>query len=135
MANIVPKLNLNRTPSIITNNSMVFAKNIRIDIDNSIHKDYSIESLQNKGIIFHNNLLTRIISDFKFLNTDIANHYLELINDISKNPSNENYSVIKVIPDNKSFYVLLKIYAEDKSKNIIVKFDEEDDLFDEEEWL
>ena len=49
MANIVPKLNLNRTPSIITNNSMVFAKNIRIDIDNSIHKDYSIESLQNKG--------------------------------------------------------------------------------------
>lgn len=129
MANIVPKLNLNRTPSIITNNSMVFAKNIRIDIDNSIHKDYSIESLQNKGIIFHNNLLTRIISDFKVLNTDIANHYLNLINDISKDPSNENYSVIKVIPDNKSFYVLLKIYAEDKSKNIIVKFDEEDDLF------
>lgn len=129
MANIVPKLNLNRTPSIITNNSMVFAKNIRIDIDNSIHKDYSIESLQNEGIIFHNNLLTRIISDFKFLNTDIANHYLELINDISKNPSNKNYSVIKVIPDNKSFYVLLKIYAKDKSKNIIVKFDEEDDLF------
>lgn len=129
MANIVPKLNLNRTPSIITNNSMVFAKNIRIDIDNSIHKDYSIESLQNEGVTFHNNLLTRIISDFKFLNTDIANHYLELINDISKNPSNENYSVIKVIPDNKSFYVLLKIYAEDKSKNIIVKFDEEDDLF------
>ena len=129
MANIVPKLNLNRTPSIIINNSMVFAKNIRIDIDNSIHKDYSIESLQNEGVTFHNNLLTRIISDFNFLNTDIAKYYLKLINDISKNPSNENYSVIKVIPDNKSFYILLKIYAEDKSKNIIVKFDEEDDLF------
>lgn len=79
MANIVPKLNLNRTPSIITNNSMVFAKNIRIDIDNSIHKDYSIESLQNEGVTFHNNLLTRIISDFNFLNNDIAKYYLKLI--------------------------------------------------------
>ena len=57
MANIVPKLNLNRTPSIITNNSIVFAKNIRIDIDGSIHKDYGIESLQNINMFFHDNFL------------------------------------------------------------------------------
>lgn len=129
MANIVPKLNLNRTPSIITNNSMVFAKNIRIDIDNSIHKDYSIESLQNVGNIFHNNLLTRIISDFKTLNDEIAKKYLKIISDITKTPTNKDYSVIKVIPDNKSFYVLLKISKGRNSADIIVKFDEEDDLF------
>lgn len=129
MANIVPKLNLNRTPSIITNNSMVFAKNIRIDIDNTIHKDYSIESLQNTGNIFHDNLLTRIIADFKTLNNDIANYYLKCIYSISKNPSNKDYSLIKVIPDNKSFYILLRIGRGSKSKDIIVKFNEEDDSF------
>lgn len=129
MANIVPKLNLNRTPSIVTNNSMVFAKNIRIDIDNSIHKDYSIESLQNVGNIFHNNLLTRIISDFKALNTDIAKYYLDLIDKTLENYNYTFYSVIKVIPDNKSFYVLLQIGTSLNGKNIIVKFDEEKDLF------
>lgn len=129
MANIVPKLNLNRTPAIVTNNSMVFAKNIRIDIDNTIHKDYSIESLQNVGNIFHDNLLTRIISDFKTLKTDIANYYLNLINETLKDFNYNAYSVIKVIPDNKSFYVLLQIGKSPKEKNIIVKFDEEDDLF------
>lgn len=128
MANIVPKLNLNRTPFIVTNNSMVFAKNIRIDIDNTIHKDYSIESLQNVGNIFHDNLLTRIISDFRALNTEIAKHYLELIDKTLKN-NYSSYSVIKVIPDNKSFYILLQIGTSSNSKNIIVKFDEETDLF------
>lgn len=131
MANIVPKLNLNRTPAIVTNNSMVFAKNIRIDIDNTIHKDYSIESLQNVGNIFHDNLLTRIIYDFKALNDEIANYYLKLITDVLKNYNNDYtaYSVIKVIPDNKSFYVLLQIGNVFNGKSIIVKFDEETDLF------
>ena len=39
MGNIVTKLNLNRTPNLVENNSLVFAKNIRIDIDGTIHKD------------------------------------------------------------------------------------------------
>lgn len=125
MANIVPKLNLNRTPSIITNNSIVFAKNIRIDIDGSIHKDYGIESLQNINMFFHDNLLTRIIYDFERKNTSIAKYYL----DILKESNTTNYSIIKVIPDNKSFYVLLKISVYNEDKYIIVKFDEEDDSF------
>ena len=125
MANIVPKLNLNRTPSIITNNSIVFAKNIRIDIDGSIHKDYGIESLQNIDMFFHDNLLTRIIYDFEKKNTSIAKYYL----DILKESNTTNYSIIKVIPDNKSFYVLLNISVYNKDKYIIVKFDEEDDSF------
>ena len=125
MANIVPKLNLNRTPSIITNNSIVFAKNIRIDIDGSIHKDYGIESLQNIDMFFHDNLLTRIIYDFEKKNTSIAKYYL----DILKESNTTNYSIIKVIPDNKSFYVLLNISVYNEDKYIIVKFDEEDNSF------
>ncbi len=125
MANIVPKLNLNRTPSIITNNSIVFAKNIRIDIDGSIHKDYGIESLQNTVMFFHDNLLIRIIYDFEKKNTSIAKYYL----DILKESNTTNYSIIKVIPDNKSFYVLLNISVYNEDKYIIVKFDEEDDSF------
>lgn len=125
MANIVPKLNLNRTPNTVQNNSIVFAKNIRIDVDGSIHKDYSIESLQKKGVVFHDNLLTRIISDFTNENTDVAKYYLGIL-EISNTSS---YSIIKVIPDNKSFYVLLNISVYNDNKYIIVKFDEEDDLF------
>ena len=45
MAQIVPKLNLNKTPSIVENNSLVFAKNIRLDVDSTIHKDYGISPL------------------------------------------------------------------------------------------
>ena len=45
MGNVVTKLNLNRTPNLVENNSLVFAKNIRIDIDGTIHKDYSINPM------------------------------------------------------------------------------------------
>lgn len=129
MANIVPKLNLNRTPSIITNNSMVFAKNIRIDIDNSIHKDYNIESLQNIGNIFHDNILTRIVSDFETLNDKVANYYLNLIHETLTNSSYKDYFIIAVIPDNKYFYILLELNTTIENKDIIVKFDEETDSF------
>lgn len=43
MPNIIPKLNLNKTPSIVENNSLVFAKNIRLDVDNTIHADYGLQ--------------------------------------------------------------------------------------------
>ena len=42
MALINNKLNLNKTPHLVDNNSLIFAKNIRIDVDKTIHKDYSI---------------------------------------------------------------------------------------------
>ena len=45
MGNVITKLNLNRTPNLVENNSLVFAKNIRIDIDGTIHKDYSINPM------------------------------------------------------------------------------------------
>ena len=38
MAQIVSKLNLNKTPSIVENNSLIFAKNIRVEVDGTIHR-------------------------------------------------------------------------------------------------
>ena len=68
MGNIVTKLNLNSTPNLVENNSLVFAKNIRIDIDGTIHKDYSINPISivptSNHDIFYDNILTRIIADF-----------------------------------------------------------------------
>lgn len=129
MANIVPKLNLNRTPNIIDNTSMVLAKNIRVDIDGSIHKDYSVESLQRVDGVFYDNLLDRIIADFKGQESSdesgITTYYLKLINDALGNYNTSLYSIRQIIPDNKSFYILLTVAA----KHIIVRFDEEDDLF------
>lgn len=128
MANIVPKLNLNRTPNIVNSNSMVFAKNIRIDADGSIHKDYGIESLTVIGNKYHDNLITRIIDDFtKQAESDnIAKYYLNVIKETD---ASNNYSIIQSIPDNKSFYALLEIGSTNNKKSIIVKFDEEDNLF------
>jgi len=44
MAQIVPKLNLNKTPQLVDNNSLVFAKNIRLDA-NGIAADYGLDKL------------------------------------------------------------------------------------------
>lgn len=128
MANIVPKLNLNRTPNIVDNTSMVLAKNIRVDVDGTIHKDYSIESLQRVDDTFYDNLLDRIIADFKSQESSdesgVTTYYLTLITE-ALGQYTSLYHIRQIIPDNKSFYVLLTIAA----KHIIVKFDEEDDLF------
>ena len=68
MGNVITKLNLNRTPNLVENNSLVFAKNIRIDIDGTIHKDYSINPMSivpdSEFDKLYNNILTRIIADF-----------------------------------------------------------------------
>lgn len=129
MANIVPKLNLNRTPNIVDNTSMVLAKNIRVDVDGSIHKDYSIESLQRVDNTFYDNLLDRIIADFESQKSSdesgVTTYYLNLITEALGQYNTSLYSIRQIIPDNKAFYVLLTIAA----KHIIVKFDEEDDLF------
>lgn len=46
MARIVPKLNLNKTPQLVENNSLIFAKNIRILKDNTIGPDTSLEEVE-----------------------------------------------------------------------------------------
>ena len=70
MANIIPKLNLNKTPNLVEANSLIFAKNIRLDNDGSIHRDYGIFPLSiaygtvsDTTKVNYNNILNRIRQD------------------------------------------------------------------------
>ena len=76
MGNVITKLNLNRTPNLVENNSLVFAKNIRIDIDGSIHKDYSINPMSivpdSKYDKLYDNIFIRIISIPSSLPIDLS---------------------------------------------------------------
>ena len=47
MSKISPKLNLNKTPQLVENNSLVMAKNIRLLEDGTIGPDTSLELIQN----------------------------------------------------------------------------------------
>ena len=49
MSRIVSKLNLNKTPQLVENNSLVMAKNIRLLEDGTIGPDTSLELIQNEG--------------------------------------------------------------------------------------
>lgn len=49
MSRIVPKLNLNKTPQLVENNSLVMAKNIRLLEDGTIGPDTSLEEIENKS--------------------------------------------------------------------------------------
>lgn len=46
MSKIVPKLNLNKTPQLVDNNSLVMAKNIRLLEDGTIGPDTSLEEIE-----------------------------------------------------------------------------------------
>ena len=46
MSRIVSKLNLNKTPQLVENNSLVMAKNIRLLEDGSIGPDTSLQDIQ-----------------------------------------------------------------------------------------
>lgn len=78
MASIIPKLNLNKTPNIVDSNSLIFAKNIRLDVDGSIHKDYGIIPLTTQRlkdndeevIKVYYNLAYRLIHDINVATTD-----------------------------------------------------------------
>lgn len=137
MANIIPKLNLNKTPNLVENNSLVFAKNIRLDVDGTIHKDYGILPLSFKKdtesthLIDYENLLNRIIENidtsiFDDIKTDLEN----LIN---PNIANRNYKIVGIIPDSNNFYIFFhgKYKENDTFKyiNAIIKFNEIEDKF------
>lgn len=48
MARIVPKLNLNKTPQLVDNNSLVYAKNIRLLQDGTIGPDTSLDEIESR---------------------------------------------------------------------------------------
>ena len=158
MGNIVTKLNLNRTPNLVENNSLVFAKNIRIDIDGTIHKDYSINPMSIvKDSSFdriYDNILTRIIIDFDAIINDnnsngtlkeCTTYFLDKIKTIVNYKGNytENYKtgsfrIIDVIPNSNEFYFFIdgvyktQIKGSDEvvhQENMIIRFDEETNFF------
>ena len=76
MARIIPKLNLNRTPQTIDNYSLVAAKNIKLNKDNSFSRDVGIQTIKNTeglvGCISYNTKL------YLFYNTNIIIEYDEV---------------------------------------------------------
>ena len=47
MGHIIPKLNLNKTPQSTDSNSLVFAKNIKVNQDGSLGRDNAISLIRN----------------------------------------------------------------------------------------
>lgn len=128
MAQIVSKLNLNKTPSTVESNSLVFSKNIRLDIDGSIHRDYGVFPMSiHKGkkinsLVNYNTILNRIISDIEdSTKAENVENYILLsythLNWISgKEIKDENNNVIAskgthkivgIIPNSNEFYIFI----------------------------
>ena len=128
MAQIVSKLNLNKTPSTVESNSLVFSKNIRLDIDGSIHRDYGVFPMSiHKGkkinsLVNYKTILNRIISDIAdSVEAENVENYILLsythLNWISgKEIKDENNNVIAskgthkivgIIPNSNEFYIFI----------------------------
>lgn len=129
MAQIVPKLNLNKTPSIVDSNSLVFAKNIRLDIDGSIHRDYGVFPMSiHKGkntdnLVNYKTILNRIISDIEesIKGTETPEDYILLsyshlqwisgkeIKDEDNNviASKGTHKIVGIIANSNEFYIFI----------------------------
>ena len=128
MAQIVSKLNLNKTPSTVESNSLVFSKNIRLDIDGSIHRDYGVFPMSiHKGkkinsLVNYKTILNRIISDIANLTEaeNVENYILlsythlnwisgKEIKDENNNviASKGTYKIVGIIPNSNEFYIFI----------------------------
>lgn len=146
MAQIVPKLNLNKTPSIVEPNSLVFAKNIRLDVDGSIHRDYGVFPMSiHKGkfttdTVNYKNLLNRIITDIDFYikNTEVPESYIVYNYDKLRYISGEDikdsnnkliaskgtHRIVGVIPNNNEFYIFINgtcVTGQDENNKDIIE--------------
>lgn len=156
MAQIIPKLNLNKTPALAEDNSLIFAKNIRLDVDGTIHRDYgtfpmSIHKGNNtSSVVNYSNLLNRIISDIetdykKFSENDYSNEkntYKVVYNNLSyisdKNTNSDfkpTYNIVGIISASDEFYIFINgsfkpnQSTETKVINCIIRYDEKEDRF------
>jgi hypothetical protein len=130
MANINAKLNLNRTPSLVESNSLVFAKNIRLDVDKTIHRDYGVIPLSlhkvDKVTHYRRNLVRRIIYDFEeaYEAEQEANptsalveayaYYIDKLktivnydNSYVSNFLKGSWSIVGTIPSSREFYICI----------------------------
>lgn len=156
MANIIPKLNLNKTPNLVENNSLVFAKNIRLDVDGTIHRDYGVFPLsitkdkKSTNYINYKNILNRIISDVKDeLDTNPEHEeatdwwtkmYIKLMyisgQTLDNGYKNGKHQIVGIIPDSNNFYIFIhgtyQISDDEKdlkSADFIIRYDEKEDRF------
>lgn len=148
MAHILPKLNLNKTPSLVEDNSLVFAKNIRLDVDGTIHRDYGVFPLSivtdkdSLSYINYQNLLNRIVADAKAeldANADEADKYSWLQDMYGKlntlaTLSTSKYQVVGIIADSNDFYVFIHgVYTRTDegyiTADFIIKYSEKEDKF------
>ena len=135
MSKIISKLNLNKTPALVDSNSMVFAKNIRVESDGAIYRDWSIKSIKsiltksyNTSSYFYT-FYTRLKNNIE--NIPKTSEYYEAAQRFIKDVINKNYTVytiIKAIPYNTGVYILFKITNNTTKDNIykIIKYEEGD---------
>lgn len=110
MPKIIPKLNLNKTPQLVDSNSLIFAKNIKIGKDTTIRRDDGYENISLSPADLYVLLWKHpdnIVKELLFRNADDINDVVE-------------YSIIKVIPYNTMFILLLQL----KVDNVIVSYNE-----------
>lgn len=151
MANIIPKLNLNKTPNLVESNSLVFAKNIRLDRDGSIRRDYGIFPLSiskkdelDSIKVNYKHIISRILKDIittaninfvekvRILNGETITDPL----DINTKYYGGTYHIVGHISDSNSFYIFIygsykidtikgeETYTVNDTISIIVKYDE-----------
>lgn len=154
MPNIIPKLNLNKTPNLVETNSLIFAKNIRLDNDGSIHRDYGIfplsiayGTIDDTTKVNYNNILNRIRQDIISVE-NIPSYYLSIYNKLRffsgeiTNPApnqkiyDGSYQIVGHIEDSNSFYIFIQgfykidttsnnnVVTTTKSDAVIIKYDE-----------
>ncbi len=155
MAQIVPKLNLNKTPALAENNSLVFAKNIRFDVDGTIHRDYGVFPLsivkEENGLVNYKNIFNRIISDiYKEYNETQDDLYFKIwnrlkwVSDVTSDIDGATvkdavYNIVGIIANSNEFYIFINgTYKQVNSStneevshetNCIIRYDEKDDKF------
>lgn len=157
MAFINPKLNLNKTPNKAENNSLVFAKNIRVDVDGSIHRDYGITpmSIRNtSGEVDWKSIFTLTSQSAnanipgEFLGKvrtacDVADGILTTSGENGGTPYEGTYedisaSIVGVIPGSNEFFCFINIeynlryggaYSIYNKVSFIVRYDEKLDSY------
>ena len=129
MAQIVSKLNLNKTPIVVEPNSLIFAKNIRLDVDGSIHRDYgvfpmSVHENDAHKLINYKNIINRIIADVNksIVDNNYSNSYMNIIYDRLKYVSGKiiidtinnktlikdgKYKIVGIIANSNEFYMFI----------------------------
>lgn len=140
MSKIVPKLNLNKTPQLVDNNSLIMAKNIRLLDDGTIGPDTSVSE-----ILTNETYSTRYDYNFTILNpkytvfvseggqteTDIVKHIINSNNGIdNENPIyfrfNGNYAC-----ENEYFLNTIGIYDTSKYSYSIKHYDYTNNVYKE----